>query len=129
MLRDLCLHFRGQGRHLSPQKCPDTKRHRLALDTPLPIFEVMPYAGQWVVDLFIQPLHSCRNVLTVSPQNGNNQPGLGWEMVVNARLSNLDRLSDVGIAKSGIPPINQEEIRCLKNSFRSLALHVHETTN
>src|ERR1700761_8168038 len=94
------LHFLGKRWHFRSEKCADTERDSTAFDAPFPIFEGVLDAYQGIVDLIIKRLHTLRNPGTVASQNCCDEPGLRREIMMNARLSDLYSLRNVGVAES-----------------------------
>jgi len=129
VVTDFELDFFWQGRHLGAHECPDAKRDAAPLDTVLPVFEVIPNAHQRVLNLVLQCFHAVGNSFPVAPQNSNHQTSFRREVMMNAGLTDLHRLRNIGVTESGITTVDEEGVGRVENFFSRFTLHATKTTN
>lgn len=99
MQTNLGLNFLRQGGHLGSEKCAYTERESLAFDAAFPVFEVAPDAYQGILELIVERFHPLRDPGPVAPEDRDYKSRFRREMMVNASLTYLYSLRNIGVTE------------------------------
>ena len=122
---DLGLNLLRQRGHFGAEERADTEGEGLAFDAPFPVLEVVPDAYQRIVDLIIERSYACRDPGAMALQDRHDEPGLRWEVMMNARLTDVYRPRNIGVAEGGIPAIDEKGVRRVENPFCCFTVHTY----
>jgi hypothetical protein len=100
-----CRNWRRESGHLNRQDASKTKRRRLILDAALPILNISEQLAHGVGSAAIERLDLGSDHCALLFNDGDDEIGLGGEMMVDAWLPDPETLGQVGIAKAVVADV------------------------
>src|SRR6185437_4312505 len=99
MFADLELNLFGKAGQFGTEESGDAEGFGHGADADLPIIDILLQAMERQGDMLVQSGMGLLHAKPVSLQDGDHKGGLGGEVMMDARLANLDGLRDVGITE------------------------------
>ncbi len=129
MFLDLAADLLRKARQLGSQQRGNAKWFVPSPNAAFPVLDVCLKPRQRIVDLLGQRHGSLQKVLSMSPEDRNDQVRLRRKVMMNTGLADLDSLGNIRVAERRVSPVRDKRLGRLEDAICGFTLHDYETTN